>query len=386
MCNSAISWYAERQFSRFGPLKRFAAPLPCGHTLCRRHLNPGTSLPLRSIFRRLVTQWLHASGLLWLLLKWRTRRRLLVLTYHRVLPDEARAESFSADGIVVTPGTFDRQMRLLARRFQVLTPDDFFAVLAGHRPWPTRGCLVTFDDGWWDNLEYAAPVLSRHGIPALLFVATDFIGSSSVFWQERLSNMLMQVRTCGEPARVFLQQLDAAHLLAVDKAGLRLAIRGVIDQFKRRPPADLQQALLATENFLAHKGVTPRAAAADRFLSWQQLAQLLGESPFLVGSHGCSHVPFTHLTAEELEAQLRLSRDRIAQETGAAVKDLAYPNGDCDGNVAQSTGAAGYRMAFSTERGYVASSDNRHRLRRINIHEHGSSTDAMFLARLAGLT
>ncbi len=329
---------------------------------------------------------LYASGLLWLLLRWRTRRRLLVLTYHRVLPDEARAESFSADGIVVTPDTFDRQMRLLARRFEVLTPDDFFAVLAGHRSWPTRGCLVTFDDGWWDNLEYAAPVLSRHGVPALLFVATDYIGSGGVFWQERLSNMLMQARACGEPARAFLQQFDATHLLAMKEADLRAAIRSVIDRLKRRPPADVQQVLLAAETFLASQGVTPRAAAADRFMSWQQLARLLGESPFLVGSHGCSHVPFTQLSSEELEAQLRVSRDRIAAETGAAVQDLAYPNGDCDGAVAQSTGAAGYRMAFSTERGFVASSDDRHRLRRINIHEHGSNTDALFLARLAGLT
>jgi peptidoglycan/xylan/chitin deacetylase (PgdA/CDA1 family) len=343
-------------------------------------------LKIKNTIKRLLTGTLYYTGLVWALLDLRLRRRLLVLTYHRVLPPAAWARSFSADGIIVTPETFERHMRLLRRKFDVLTPDEFAAVLEGRRTWPKRGCLVTFDDGWWDNLEFAAPVLARNQVPALLFVATDYIGTERVFWQERMSNLLDLARSRGASARPVLQGLGAAHLLEAPDDQVRVQIRKVIDGLKLCPAEQLSAKLSAITSFLQYVEGVAQPAATDRFMTWSDVAALTRSSPVTIGSHGCSHVPFTRLASDKLARELQDSRLRIRAETGLEVADLAYPNGDCDDTVAGQTRTAGYRLAFSTQRGYVARGDDLHRLRRINIHEHGTSTDASFVARLAGLT
>jgi peptidoglycan/xylan/chitin deacetylase (PgdA/CDA1 family) len=42
-------------------------------------------------------------------------------------------------------------------------------------PLPRKAVLITFDDGYRDNLENAAPILRRHGYPAVIFVPTGFL-------------------------------------------------------------------------------------------------------------------------------------------------------------------------------------------------------------------
>ncbi|WP_189446787.1 polysaccharide deacetylase family protein [Candidatus Methylopumilus universalis] len=93
---------------------------------------------------------------------------LRVLMYHAVgtpaLGDELGLFSIS-------PNLFKQHMTLLAGsqnvrvvRFEQASLDDL-------------GCRVaiTFDDGYLDNLDVAAPILSEIGIPFTVFVTSDFV-------------------------------------------------------------------------------------------------------------------------------------------------------------------------------------------------------------------
>ncbi len=44
---------------------------------------------------------------------------------------------------------------------------------------------ITFDDGYRDNFEFAAPILERFGLPATFFIATGFMGSNEVAWWDK---------------------------------------------------------------------------------------------------------------------------------------------------------------------------------------------------------
>ena len=57
---------------------------------------------------------------------------------------------------------------------------------------PRRAVVVTFDDGYYDNLANAKPLLERYSIPATLFVATGYSEREGEFWSDELERLLLQ--------------------------------------------------------------------------------------------------------------------------------------------------------------------------------------------------
>jgi len=94
------------------------------------------------------------------------RPALRVLCYHRVLPTHPARYTVTTDQL-------DAQLTYLMRSgFHFIRARD----LLSHKPLPKRPLLLTFDDGYLDNLEYALPVLLRHGAKATIFIATAYAG------------------------------------------------------------------------------------------------------------------------------------------------------------------------------------------------------------------
>jgi peptidoglycan/xylan/chitin deacetylase (PgdA/CDA1 family) len=96
-------------------------------------------------------------------------RTLRVLMYHKV-------NDLWPNPTTVPTGVFAEQMQLLAELGYV--PASLAAVrdhyLYGFEL-PRRSVLITFDDGYRDNLKNALPVLRRHGYPAVLFAPVGFL-------------------------------------------------------------------------------------------------------------------------------------------------------------------------------------------------------------------
>jgi hypothetical protein len=106
--------------------------------------------------------------------------KMVVVAFHRI------NNQLSGDGLTCSGARFEAFCRFFRRHFQVVPFSEQVAgIRAGH---PMGGTLsITFDDGYLDNFEVAAPILRKLGLPATFFVATGFIGSTIVpFWDENL--------------------------------------------------------------------------------------------------------------------------------------------------------------------------------------------------------
>jgi peptidoglycan/xylan/chitin deacetylase (PgdA/CDA1 family) len=106
-------------------------------------------------------------------------RSLRVLMYHKVNDLPNNRMSMPID-------RFDDQMRQL--RTLGYTVVDLDAVIAHYvdgAPLPTGAVLITFDDGYRDNLLNAAPVLQEHGYAAVQFVPIAYVGDSAPLPHEK---------------------------------------------------------------------------------------------------------------------------------------------------------------------------------------------------------
>lgn len=330
-----------------------------------------------------IAQLLFYSGALALLLRWKLRRCAVVLMYHRVLPTDA--DSFSNPGIVVTPETFALHMRVLRRRLNPLEPRELADALRSRKALAPRSCLVTFDDGWFDNHRHALPVLRRENIPALIFVATDYIDSANCFWQERAARLLFAAWRAGPRAAPALAALKTPAIAASDETQARRAIAGIVSHHKRLPPDELAGWLDGLARELAALGIQSEGNGDDRFMRWSEVADLAGSGVVTIGSHACSHRPLSRLDAPTRQHELAESRRLIQARLGREVDTIAYPDGAHDDATVAATRAAGYQLAFTTVRGTVAPTSEPLRLRRVNLAEYGTGTTAEFLCRLAGL-
>jgi peptidoglycan/xylan/chitin deacetylase (PgdA/CDA1 family) len=104
-----------------------------------------------------------------------SRRRpgdLSILVYHRVGVGEREIDLPLAE--------FERQVAYLSNRERVLTLDQVLEDDGG-------GVVVTFDDGFRDFHEHVVPVLERHGVPAVLYLATELVDDGSAASGDRLT-------------------------------------------------------------------------------------------------------------------------------------------------------------------------------------------------------
>lgn len=104
-----------------------------------------------------------------------------ILMYHQI--DAPPPRGTPLRGLVVSPGSFARQMWLLRLLgYRGLSMRDLEPYLSGEK----RGRVVgiTFDDGYQNNLHNALPVLQRHGFTATIYAVSNMIGGTNSWDRE----------------------------------------------------------------------------------------------------------------------------------------------------------------------------------------------------------
>ncbi|HET9946545.1 MAG TPA: polysaccharide deacetylase family protein [Patescibacteria group bacterium] len=99
-----------------------------------------------------------------------------VLMYHHVQP-EAVAVQRGQTGLTVDPAYFDQQMNyVVSHGYTPITAEQLVLALKNHTGVPAKSIVVTLDDGYQDNFDYAYPVFQKYHIIANLMVATGLLG------------------------------------------------------------------------------------------------------------------------------------------------------------------------------------------------------------------
>ena len=337
---------------------------------------------LRALLKRIVAYGLFYSGALWVYRYVALRGRAVVLTYHRVLP--ASADSFSSSGIVVSPSVFATHMRFLRRHFKPLSAEDFQQCL-DRGQFGAGACLVTFDDGWHDNETHALPILQKLSVPAVLFVATGYVGTDKTFWQERMTRQLYALSSdpvVGRPTLEAIGVLEAFD--SADQEKVRLDVRGFVDNLKLSTTEEIDRVAALASAACRQIGCDDDSGD-DRFLDWNALNRIASSGWVTIGSHAHSHTPLPRLGRVAATADLQLSVREITRHGIPSPSTFAFPNGDFDAATLDCLTDAGIRIGFTTERGHVAPGSDPRCLPRVNIHDGAASTAPEFLCRILGI-
>ncbi len=271
--------------------------------------------------------------------------RLTVLAYHRIASPSSDHETRFLPNISATPQQFARQLEFLSRCFNLVPVGALCNWLDGHNSFPPRSALITFDDGYADNLTHGLPVLRQRAAPGLIFLTSGHVGTAMPLpWD-------LAAYCFGHTAK------DGANLPLVGQRQWQTAAErdrealSWVEQLKVVPHS---QRLAAVESLPDALDVSvPASAFSGLYLTWDGVRTLL-DNGVDVGAHTVTHPILTRMPSEDAHAEIRDSKRQIADATGEAVESFAYPNGmpgDYDGNILELVRKCGFQAAFTLVRG-----------------------------------
>ena len=180
-------------------------------------------------------------------------RTLRVLMYHKV-------NDLWPNPTTVPTTVFAEQMELLGELgYVVVSLDEVRDHYLEGEPLPDRAVLITFDDGYRDNLENALPVLQRHAYPAVLFVPIGFLDSGRPLPHEEALRVLGVVN----------ETVDWDELAELEAGGIRIESHGI----GHRPVSELEP------------GEALREIALSKLRLEERLGREVDAFAFVKGSH-----------------------------------------------------------------------------------------------------
>jgi peptidoglycan/xylan/chitin deacetylase (PgdA/CDA1 family) len=245
--------------------------------------------------------------------------------------------------LAVTPSHFAEHLEVIRRQGRSMLVRDLTRALAdGHAP--RRAIVVTFDDGYADNLHHALPLLERHDVPATMFIAAGCVGRLDGFWWDQLERQMLTPVDLPSTLRLEVRgqrheyRLDATTRYTRDDqektAGWRAwaaaptarhelfltlyrLLRPLSDPERRRTLADLT----------AWSGGASPADSTAGALSVSELQTLASRTLVEIGAHTLTHPQLSALNDGDQRAEIHQSRVVLEETTGAKVVSFAYPYG-----------------------------------------------------------
>ncbi|MCB2106387.1 MAG: polysaccharide deacetylase family protein [Rhodobacteraceae bacterium] len=262
------------------------------------------------------------------------RRNLTVVMFHRVVPLNDSRFSSANPHYTITPDEFRSCLSFFKKFYSVVSLEQVKAACGG-ATLPPCPLLITFDDGWRDTLDYAAPVLREFDLPAVVFVSTGQLGTNEGYWQEDI----LRLADRGD------LKIDEAIAICGGEDAFSQKSRGqkwpdaMVEKLNRIPPSMRRTAI---------KGLSARRACLDRtMLNEAELVQLSGLN-FDIGGHGHSHDPLTEIG--DIEVEIKNCRERLSNlPLKAAPESFSFPHGRYNRQISDTAEHHGFRMRFSSE-------------------------------------
>lgn len=273
-----------------------------------------------------------------------TKSQIIVMMYHRVGPMN--------DKWIFHPvhqKIFEEQLKyLISNNFEMISLNNLSEmILKGSIP--KKAAVITFDDGYKDNYEFAFPILKKYGAPATIFLSTGPIDQKKLFWNDEVSYVLSHA----DMESIDIRDIGTYQISSnEDKAG---ACFSVVEKLKKMENSKKESAI---ENLINSTGVNiPDKLGKQNILSWNEIKKM-DKNGIDFGGHTVNHPILTNIPIDEAKWEIRESKNRIEEVLGYPVTTFSYPNGDFNNDISSLVKNSGFNCSVSVNPGVVNNSVN----------------------------
>ncbi len=294
------------------------------------------------------------------------RNVTLILCYHRIT--EGTDDPFH---LCVHPNNFAAHLEEIARWREPSTLSNL--AVSSRRP----RVVVTFDDGYRDNFDFALPIAEAKGIPITVFITSGMLGDRQGFWWDRL-DALLRARPKGTSE--FSIEIEGISVkVPVGRRNLESDLQAVRRHLLPLRVQEIERVLDAvSQQWSVASTASPQALPLTR----DELLQLAAAELVTIGAHTVDHVRLRDRSSEEQLQTIAASKKELEQLLDRRISHFAYPFGrrdDFDDCTVDSVRLAKFETACTTLPGNADPSTDRYRLPRRLVMDWGR---ARFRAQL----
>ena len=316
----------------------------------------------------------------------RIHSRSLILLYHRVTNLQTDPQLLS-----VAPNHFADQLEYLSDHYNPISLSELYlAVKTGKIP--DRSVVITFDDGYADNLWNAKPLLEKYDIPATVFVTSGYVGTEREFWWDDLERVLLLPKKLPHHLELSIKEKVKTWDLSDTMNHKKQDIEGIkpenwnvtmkvdpgpqytiyrdLHQILKPLPRDLQESLLST--IVQWAGLSNQGRPTHRILNLVELKNLEKGGLIEIGAHTVTHTMLSMQPKDVQKKEILTSKQFLEQILGHQIQNFSYPFGgmvDFNKNTVELVKKVDFNSACTTYGGTVLRYADPYRFPRVLIRD-----------------
>ncbi|KAA3613245.1 MAG: hypothetical protein D8M58_13140 [Calditrichaeota bacterium] len=317
----------------------------------------------KNLTKNLIYSTLDYSGIN-RLFRQKNGKSVLILTYHSVLPYSSRFDEFDYRNCVSTEA-FDAQIKYLKKHYDLITLNEAVERLNENKL-DNIHVVLTFDDGFKNNYDFALPVLLDNNTSAVFYLSTDFIGKQYMLWTEKVNDIILNTQKT--KLKIHLDKLVDLDLSSIEKREKASVLVRTYLKFnsineENRVLGEMTE-LTGYDNWAIKKD-------PDRydFMTWDEVKKM-HQAGMEIGSHTHTHTLLNMMDEQNSFDELSTSKKEIETNLNTDCNLFSYPNGD-KGNFLdihfEQLKKLGYSCATTQLKGYNKPGGNIFALNRMNI-------------------
>jgi len=234
---------------------------------------------------------------------------------------------------------FEKHMKFLAKKRNVISLDSLVNSIKSNKALCRGTTVITFDDGYLDNLTIAAPILKKYNLPATIYLTTGYIEREENQWIDQLFTCFRE-RTQDQLIipEIFADQIELNDPVSRWNAYSHISKYLMESTYEQR-----------TEMINSiKKQLLPELTPPKLTMNWDDVRNLVNNNENIaLGSHTYNHIDISGTDDHTIKSEIHMSTEDIERETGQRPVHFSCPYSRTRKNLPEILLKSGYISSVS---------------------------------------
>ncbi len=256
---------------------------------------------------------------------------------------------------IIDVEVFEKQIKYLNKYYEVISIEEFEKRFLMNS-FTNNEVVLTFDDGYANNLYVVEPILNKYNLPYTVFISTEHIATGQ-YYPTSVNRIIVKgsgLKKISLPSQNISFSIETENdinntvdsisnlLKTLTLKRVREITNDLINNVSKDKWLELQE---------KYNSVRP--------MNWDEVIELSNRKNVTIGSHCKYHICcHDNQDLEEIERQILESKQIIEDKLKIECNYFAYPNGDFTNSSNAIVRQAGYKMGFSIQKELSINNNN----------------------------